>query len=393
MAAQPPLDEIVACRPEVIDWWNNHDKGGAPPPPYYHMEERFIHRYFSETPFFDHTSNNGLFFKQAETNISLHQLVHDRRALENRLRQAPGVEYAIVGEPQPVLGAGVQPGQKSNVWVLRKQERLRDVPEELERQNVRATPDNRFPATETQGTYFIVNENVYQAPSVADVVGSRMLSIVTNLESVFEKAAKLPNFTPTTGHTYLKPENKPTTTASTRASPARSREGSVAPGLDTTSIRSGSLPPESGDKSTASEDMLATHLLVASLRQTASFGDEYMDENPLLGEPGAFKFTSSSAAVKKRKADEEAAALAIKRANELKASSKTGSRAASPEKVVKPPTPPPVFTQKVVTAEKAKREGKEERKRRRKSRPNGGTATSPTTPKSAVSALGGASAG
>ncbi|KAK3072255.1 Mediator of RNA polymerase II transcription subunit 6 [Teratosphaeriaceae sp. CCFEE 6253] len=384
---QPALDEIVGRREDVINWWLTDPKNGLPPPPYTHMEERFIHRYFTEQPFFDWNTKNGMLFEQAQREISTYSLVHDRQALESALRKRPGIEYMITHEPQVVKGVA---GQKTGVWVLRKQERLAKQPADAV-----PTDEDPYPATLTRGTYYIVNENVYQAPSVADVVG----------KSVFEKAAALPSFTPTTGHTYLPPASTKSTTGTSRqASPSRSREGSVAPGMDIQSLRSTSQALEGSQgagaaHSTSSDDILATRLLIDSLRQTATYGEEFMDENPLLGEPGSFKFTSSTAAVKKRKADEEAAALAAQKAKELKLSAQA-SRAASPKAEVakaKAPTPPSVFTEKAATTaktEKERREGKKaEKKSRRKSKALAGTATSPTTPKSATSVLGPAGAG
>ena len=143
----------------------------------------------------------------------------------------------------------------------------------------------------------MIGERVYQAPSVADVVGNRVLSAATSLSKFFEKAASLPSFSPTTGHSYLPQTAKPPTgTASATGSPARSREGSIAPGLDTQSLRSGSLVPESQDGGkTAITNVQDARMLAQSLQMAIQFGDEYMDENPLLGEPGSFKFTSSTA--------------------------------------------------------------------------------------------------
>ena len=112
------------------------------------------------------------------------------------------------------------------------------------------------------------------------------------------------------------------------------------------------------------------------------FGDEYMDENPITGEPGNFSFTSSFSAVKKRKADEEAAVLAAK----VKEQQQNASRAASP-KVEKPPSPPAVMTEakNVAKTDKERRGSKMgEKIKRKKSRPN---AASPTTPVSATAGL------
>ncbi|KAK0362071.1 Mediator of RNA polymerase II transcription subunit 6 [Friedmanniomyces endolithicus] len=396
MTAPPPLDETISRRQDVVQWWLSDDKNGIPPPPYTWMEERFIHRYFSETPFFDWSTKNGLIFTHAQTNIPAYELVHNRKELEATLKKSPGVEYVISHGSQLVPnGPGVVEGQQSHVWVLRKQERLNEQPPGL------SASANPYPLTETRGSYYIVNESVYQAPSVADVVGNRLLSAVVALEKMFEKAATLPSFAPTTGHTYLPSakERKNTSgsvAASTQASPTRSRSASLAPET-TQSLRSGSLgaPADitsaAGASANIPEDLLATRLLADSLRQTSVYSDDYTDENPLLGEPGNLKFTFSTAAIKKRRAEDEAAEkkkVSEARDKAMMSRAASGSPKPAAEKV-KVPTPPPpaVFTEARAATGKEGRERREERKRRRKSRPGVDTATSPTTPKSVTGSL------
>jgi len=394
----PPLDETISRRQDVVQWWLSDDKNGIPPPPYTWMEERFIHRYFSETPFFDWSTKNGLIFTHAQTNIPAYELVHNRKELEATLKKSPGVEYVISHGSQLVpKGPGVVEGQQSHVWVLRKQERLNEQPPGL------STPTTPYPLTETRGSYYIVNESVYQAPSVADVVGNRLLSAVVALEKMFDKAATLPSFAPTTGHTYL-PSTKErktasgSTAASTQASPTRSRSASLAPET-TQSLRSGSLgapvditSAAAGASAHSPEDLLATRLLADSLRQTSVYSDDYTDENPLLGEPGNLKFSFSTAAIKKRRAEDEAAEKKASEARDKVMMSRTASGSPKPAaekvKVPTPPPPPPaVFTEARAATGKEGRERREERKRRRKSRPGVDSATSPTTPRSATGGL------
>ncbi|KAK0269041.1 Mediator of RNA polymerase II transcription subunit 6 [Friedmanniomyces endolithicus] len=387
----PPLDETISRRQDVVQWWLSDDKNGIPPPPYTWMEERFIHRYFSETPFFDWSTKNGLIFTHAQTNIPAYELVHNRKELEATLKKSPGVEYVISHGSQLVpKGPGIVEGQQSHVWVLRKQERLNEQPPGL------STSANPYPLTETRGSYYIVNESVYQAPSVADVVGNRLLSAVVALEKMFEKAATLPSFAPTTGHTYLpsakeRKTTRSSTAGSTHASPTRSRSASLAPET-TQSLRSAPADIASAASASAhsAEDLLATRLLADSLRQTSVYSDDYTDENPLLGEPGNLKFTFSTAAIKKRRAADEAAEKKASEARDKATFSRAGSGSPKPvAEKVKVPTPPPpaVFTEARAMTGKEGRERREERKRRRKSRPGADSATSPTTPKSATGGL------
>lgn len=58
-------------------------------------------------------------------------------------------------------------------------------------------------------------------------------------------------------------------------------------------------------------DEFSDALFMTSLNLTNQYGDEYMDENPLKGEPGAFVFTNTRNAVDERnKAAEAALSLA-----------------------------------------------------------------------------------
>lgn len=65
-----------------------------------------------------------------------------------------GLEFVVAQEPaDPVGGTGV--------WVIRKQTRRKRQSEEDE--------------VMLHSTYFVVGENVYMAPAVADVLGSRIV--------------------------------------------------------------------------------------------------------------------------------------------------------------------------------------------------------------------------
>jgi mediator of RNA polymerase II transcription subunit 6 len=300
----------------------------------------------------------------AETNMDYWNALHDRAQFEKMLRSRPQMEYMVVGTPQPIPGK--PENETTKVWVLRKQDRRGD-----------AGPNREYNETETLETYYVVDVNVYQAPSVADVIENRMLSAMNSMNKFYELAKSLPTFSPTQGYTYQVENKKPPPgAASTTGTPARSREGSVAPGADSQSLRSTSVAPNGPAASNpASTD--DTALLLQSLNMAIAYADDYMDENPLIGEPGNFKFTTTTAAIKKRKADEEAAA---KKAREQKESASRVMSPASSPKPEKAPSPPAIFTE--AKTAKTDKEKKEEKKKRRKSRPN---ATSPTTPASASS--------
>jgi mediator of RNA polymerase II transcription subunit 6 len=129
----------------------------------------------------------------------------------------------------------------------------------------------------------------------------------------------------------------------------------------------------------ASETDFSDALFMHSLNLTNAYGDEYMDENPLKGEPGAFVFEASRTAVNARNKAQEQAAQPAAAAAPLKIDTTPASVAPS---VVA--TPKPTATATPTTAEGPSRKGsvapsgkKKKDKDRRKSQ--GGLA-SPTTP-------------
>lgn len=318
----PPLDELVYSRRDIIEYWLAQNPGANKP-----MDENMIYRYIGESPFFDHMSNNGLAIAQAGNHMQTFQMTWDRRAFEDDLKRKRGVEYMISGEPaeaKPVKDVeGAEQGWagsgKTGVWNVRKQERS----------FVRARDGVQEDLT-TLGTYYLVGENMYQAPSVGDVVGNRLIAATNSLNKFFEGAAKLPDFDPADGYSYL-PQAVLNAPAQRAHSDSRSRSASAAPtpsrepsmALPTSeSLRSASLAPDStanAAPSTSESDTtrLNTRMLAQSLQMSLEFAAEYSDENPLLGQPGNFSFTHTLAAVKKRRAEEEAAALAEAEAAEL----------------------------------------------------------------------------
>lgn len=353
------------------------------------MDENMIHRYFSESPFFDWTSKNGLLLDQSKADQFTLNMVHNRQAFEENLRTRSGLEFMIVDDPKPVADkAMADRGVKTGIYVIRKQDR-REAPMQPHIRPphvlVEKDPDGQ-PKWELTvlGTYFVVGESVYQAPSVFDVISNHLLSTASSLHNFFDIADDLPRFTPAMGHHYLPPQApKPSTSSgSVDGTPRGSRETSLAPGVDATS---GSAATESQvTDATVSTNARDNQLLFESLETFKNWGDNFVDENPLVGDPDNFRFTFSTAAVKKRRADEEAAAAKARAEKE----SASTSRVMTP-KPEKAPTPPNVFSTDAKANAKAEKGNKDERrqnkaeKRRRKSR-HGGTATSPTTPSSAT---------
>ena len=379
--APDPLDERVFNHQGVIDWWVS--LGGKP------MDENMIHRYLQASPFFDHTTKNGLFFGQADNTQDPRalEIISNRAELEEALRRQVGTEYMVAETPQAAQGEGAQwglPANSTGIYVLRKQDRQR-VEGYDGRMHEELTPLE---------TYYTVNQALFRAASVADTVGSRLLSAQKHLRAFAEAAGRLPSFDPAMGgYYYLGPSSKPANApgaGSREASPARSREGSVVAGADGQSVRSGSVElggQTAGDANAAGAAALEDRLLRESLGMSVQFGEEFMDENPIIGEPGKFSFTSSTAAVKKRKADEEAAAAKAKAEREAKA----GAAAAKAEKAPAP-APPTIMMEGKAGSGKSEKEREKDRRgsrmgekaRRKKSK---GSALSPTTPGAGSSSL------
>lgn len=127
------------------------------------IHDNTILYYFAASPFFDPTSNNAVVFSQAVRNQSQLHIIATRQAFEARLREMSGLEYIVAQEP-----AETGPGMGTGVWVIRKQTRRK------------VKGSNGFPAPdeiEVHSDYFVVGENIYMAPSLANILSSRIVSL------------------------------------------------------------------------------------------------------------------------------------------------------------------------------------------------------------------------
>ena len=98
--------------------------------------------------------------------------------------------------------------------------------------------------------------------------------------------ASLPLFSPATGHTWVRPVRKPL--AGGAASAPGSKEGTPAPDTQSTASFPRTKQPSLNEKNAAAFDPSGSNLLAESLGLALRYGSEYMDENPLIGEPGKF---------------------------------------------------------------------------------------------------------
>jgi mediator of RNA polymerase II transcription subunit 6 len=211
-----------------------------------------------------------------------------------------GLEFVVSYDP---LQAAAQTDtsfahEPSNIWVIRKQNRRKRSGFEDE--------------VSVISTFFVVGDAIYMAPSVASVVGNRIvcsvlslnpppttrsewhanisvffsylqLSAVTSLSRFMKTASTLPTFTPSYGHTYMPPGAR--SKEPNQQSSQQSKESTPMPDApsDTQSISKTNL-----GVSATTPNYQDTRSLAESFNLLTRYGDEFMDENPLAGEPGSF---------------------------------------------------------------------------------------------------------
>ncbi|KAH0542433.1 hypothetical protein FGG08_003188 [Glutinoglossum americanum] len=308
---EPPLDEIQWRSLQIAQ---SMGEDGA--------NNLAVLPYFSHSPFYDQTSNNATLTTQATYNASMLYILQTREAFEGRLRTMQGLEFMVAFEPSGAVGS--QEGSE-NVWVIRKQNRRKRQGSEDE--------------ITVLGSYFVINENIYMAPSVGNVVGSKMLSALTSLTKFLSTASSLPIFTPSLGYTYNPPVPKPPS-ASTGAHPSQaSKEGTPMPDANLrnakTMVSSSAAGPGSSYKDALS--------LEESFNMSLRYGNEYMDENPLVGEPGAFILSSTRAhAQAQNQAAQNKAAQPMARgtaAPTISTSPRKGSRGGGEKSPISPTIP------------------------------------------------------
>lgn len=155
------------------------------------------------------------------------------------------------------------------------------------------------------------------------------------LQKFYKAATDLQFYTPDRGYTYHSP------IASTKSKPLNSlestrtsRAGSPIP--DTASQTS--LQPAAGAKESQTQGN-DDRAIANSFSLAVRWGNEYMDENPLIGEPGALKLSSTSRQLKDQQ-DRNSAAEASKTAQKEKEREAESARVS----VAATPTPAPIKT-------------------------------------------------
>ena len=259
--------------------------------------------YFLASPFCDPMSNNKVLENQAAHSIEGIRTISDRHRFEAALRTMTGIEYMVVDGPSPR-----KPETHGNpVWIIRKHRREKQAGQEDK--------------VTVLGTYFCLGERIYQAPSLEAVVSSGLAQVYVQLTEFFNVATKLPHFSSAEGHRYIKSTAQ--SSGGFTGSADTSRATSPVPEAPSQRSDGGNKRPTSGQGTSNDDQDLYTSLI-----QTIQYGDEYMDENPLVGEPGSFGFSQTQDSVRTRQAKEKAEAEARKLASQ--AASGTNLNAPSP---------------------------------------------------------------
>lgn len=128
--------------------------------------------YFALSPFYDRSSNNQVLKMQSNFN---EQMRMNGAELTKELKKLTGIEYQVVVSREPDL------------WVIFKQNR-------------KSTVD-----ADVLAVYFVTGENIYQSPSIYNVLVSRILATSKFLEEALQTAEQLPEFSPA-GYEYRQNE-------------------------------------------------------------------------------------------------------------------------------------------------------------------------------------------
>jgi len=255
------LTDKAFCDPNWFSW-----NGG-----YLHSNNVLF--YFAASPFFDQVSGNQSLFTQWVNTPNQNDILGTRAKFENNLRNQRGIQYVVEYEPleSHAMADGPNGPEPSNVWVIRKQNR----------------ENERDDGVTVLGYYYIVNNIIFQAPSVASVLSNRLLNTVSALNNLFSLPSDLSFFSVSHGHTYHKPV-QPSTRQALAGTGQQSREGSVIPETQV------SAPDKTTATTQAQDDMdSGIRTAYAALNMTMQYGKEYVDDVPLAGEPGNFRLSKN----------------------------------------------------------------------------------------------------
>jgi hypothetical protein len=115
--------------------------------------------YFAASPFFDRSSGNQSLWTQFFNTEHEGEVLGSRARFETKLRQQRGIQYVVDQAPMEpdVFVEGPHGRERSSIWVIRKQNRLNEH------------------ETTPLAYYYIVNNVIFQAPSVAAILNNRLV--------------------------------------------------------------------------------------------------------------------------------------------------------------------------------------------------------------------------
>jgi mediator of RNA polymerase II transcription subunit 6 len=242
----------------------------------------FLHRnnvlfYFMDSPFFDPASRNSEVFNATQDQAHWQQAISTVDSFHREMALRPGLEFVLAHDPekegtmiQPSPDQGVPEGQlvRSNLFVIRKQQRLGDLR-----------------TTVPISVYWVMQNKIFQAPSVSNVLNARLLAMGAGLTKVLEKMSVLDKVAPTVDGKKAK--------AVMGRDLSMSRNATPVPGLDEATmalekpVETNTATKEEDDD----EEEESYNTLERALRMTLNYENEYADQMELIGEPGNLRFS------------------------------------------------------------------------------------------------------
>ena len=218
------------------------------------------------------------------------------------------------------------------------------------------------------------------------------LSTVTSLTKLLSTASSLPSFTPSLGHTYLPPVPKNLTPGSSLQATQASKEGTPMPGGGTPlPATQDTASTAKTSKTTSDTEFQGVQMLAYSYDLSDRYGNEYMDENPIVGEPGSFKLSKShntslatSMTASKTSSQAQEVSKLSSQSSEVGTPAKSATSAAPTPRLKTEDLPAPVRKGTKGSEKSPTTPGTKEKKSRRKSKAagdKGSTTPKTTTPK------------
>jgi mediator of RNA polymerase II transcription subunit 6 len=150
-----------------------------------------------------------------------------------------------------------------------------------------------------------------------------------SLKQLYSTAASMQYFTPSQGYGYYPPSAKP----STKPIESLRNSRSATPLLDTSQSQSQIQLQTPISKTAQPRDLRETNALAESLNLSMRYNSEYMNTNPLVGEPGSFVFSSTQGHLQAQKnaTKAQAATLVTKASQESRSTNASSAPTPMPE--------------------------------------------------------------